>query len=188
MCVLERVVHTRTRTHGHTHTHTHRHTHTVLDVSTTRTRLPQDARHPPSPIPHQNQNHPPHRLHTPHNAGLSRVSQCSKPASMHPSIHRPVASPGPTAPTPWRRRRRDATSRRVARRRRRRRRPNARCRARRANERGVAIDRGDRRTDDRARIRHSVERTPRAGASRLGRRPFIHPCRARRRRRAADEG
>ena len=172
------------RTHTHAHGHTHTDTHTVLDVSTTRPRLPRthDIPHPPSP----HRFTPTQALHTPHYVSFSHISLVKPP--VHAPMNRPVASPGPTAPTPWRRGDvpRASPPRDASR-----------------DERGVARDEGatnaasgaiaaiDGRTNARAFVvRHSsrsVERSPRPRLRVDSSAGVLRPCRARRRRRA-DEG
>jgi len=172
------------RTHTHAHGHAHTRTHTRTPFSTSPLRELASHGRTISPIPCHLTESPPHRLHTSLNAGLHRISHCSKHPSTVPSI----------APSRLRIDRLDAlapvatdvarvvTSRRVALASRDERgvvRTNARRTRRRARSRSRLSDERD------AHRGRSVERSLGRVSTRLVRgRP---PCRARRRRRA-DEG
>lgn len=74
----------RTHTHAHGHAHTRTHTHTPFSTSPLR-ELASHGR-TISPISCHLTESPPHRLHTSLNAGLHRISHCSKHPSTVPSI------------------------------------------------------------------------------------------------------
>jgi len=172
----------RTHTHAHGHAHTRTHTHTPFSTSPLR-ELASHGR-TISPIPCHLTESPPHRLHTSLNAGLHRISHCSKHPSTVPSIapsRLRIDRLDALAPVATDARRHLATRRaRVARRTRRR----SNEREANAASRAIAVATLGRTRRDAHRGR-SVERSLGRVSTRLVRgRP---PCRARRRRRA-DEG
>jgi hypothetical protein len=168
-------------THARAHTDTHAHT----PFSTSPLRELASHGRTISPIPCHLTESPPHRLHTSLNAGLPRISHCSKHPSTVPSIapsRLRIDRPDALAREATVRARRHLATRRARVARRTRRRSNEREANAASRAIAVATDGRTRRDAHRGRW---VERSLGRVSTRLVRgRP---PCRARRRRRA-DEG